>query len=43
VTLRTYKKWEAGGRHKGGHYKLLAFCKKYDVNIAWFYGGIPAY
>jgi transcriptional regulator with XRE-family HTH domain len=39
VTLRNYQKWEAGGRHKGGHYKLLAFCQRYDVNIAWFYGG----
>jgi hypothetical protein len=39
VTLRTYQKWEAGGYHKGGHQKLLAFCKKYHISLDWFYGG----
>jgi transcriptional regulator with XRE-family HTH domain len=39
ITLRTYQKWEAGGHHHGGHQKLLAFCKKYDVSLDWLYGG----
>jgi transcriptional regulator with XRE-family HTH domain len=37
VTLRTYRKWEAGGHHHGGHQKLLAFCKKYHVSLDWIY------
>ncbi len=42
VTLRTYRKWEAGGRHshrKNCHARLMAFCEKYDVSLDWLYFG----
>jgi transcriptional regulator with XRE-family HTH domain len=39
ISLRTYRKWEAGGRSRGGHSGLLAFAKKYDASLCWLFGG----
>ena len=39
VTLRTYRKWEAGGHRHDGHAKLVAFCYKYKVSYDWLLFG----
>jgi transcriptional regulator with XRE-family HTH domain len=37
VTVPTYRKWERGGRERGGGF--LKFSKRYDVNLDWLYMG----
>jgi transcriptional regulator with XRE-family HTH domain len=39
ITLRTYRRWEAGRPSRGGHAGLLAFAKKCDANVCWLFGG----
>ena len=37
VTLRTYRRWEAGGRQRG--LSFLPFATKHDVSIDWMLFG----
>lgn len=38
VTLRTYRKWEAGHPQRGMKYSL-AFAEKYNVSLDWLWAG----
>jgi transcriptional regulator with XRE-family HTH domain len=40
VSLRTYRKWENGGRQRGSGF--LKFAEKFDVSLNWLVGGEPA-
>lgn len=39
VTLRTYRKWEAGGRQTNNPDHLVRFAEKYDVSLDWLMVG----
>jgi transcriptional regulator with XRE-family HTH domain len=39
ISLRTYRKWEAGGPQRGGTYAMVRFVKKYDVSLSWLLDG----
>jgi transcriptional regulator with XRE-family HTH domain len=41
VTLRTYRKWEAGAVQRGIK-NLLCFTERFDVSIDWLICGDPA-
>jgi hypothetical protein len=38
VTLRTYRKWEAGAPQRGT-FNVVCFAKKYDVSLDWLIVG----
>jgi transcriptional regulator with XRE-family HTH domain len=40
VTVNTYRKWEAGGRQRGG--RFVDFAEKYDVSLNWLVGAEAA-
>jgi transcriptional regulator with XRE-family HTH domain len=40
VSLRTYRKWENGGRQRGSAF--LRFAEKFDVTLDWLVGGETA-
>jgi transcriptional regulator with XRE-family HTH domain len=39
VTLRTYRKWEAGGRQTNRSDYVVRFAEKYDVSLDWLMVG----
>ena len=42
VTLRTYRRWEAGARQTNNPRYLLNFAEKYDVSLDWLLIGEAA-
>jgi transcriptional regulator with XRE-family HTH domain len=40
LTLRTYRKWEAGAPQRGSNF--LCFAEKYDISLDWLLGGDAA-
>jgi transcriptional regulator with XRE-family HTH domain len=43
ITIRTWRKWEAGGHQKSSLHNLVSFAKKFDVNIVWLMFGAEEY
>jgi transcriptional regulator with XRE-family HTH domain len=39
VTLRTYRRHEAGLPHRGKHSGLVSFARKYDLSYNWLLAG----
>ena len=38
-TVRTYRRWEAGQPHRGGHRAIKAFADKYNIALEWLICG----
>jgi transcriptional regulator with XRE-family HTH domain len=39
ITVKTYRKWEAGGLKRGGMAHIVSFCEAYDVSASWLLAG----
>jgi transcriptional regulator with XRE-family HTH domain len=42
ITVKTYRKWETGERHRDNMHGVIRFAKKYGFSYGWLFAG-PGY